>query len=379
MPGVERHQADLIVVGLGAMGAAVAWRAVTRGLRVIGIDARRPPHTAGSTHGRSRIIREAYFEHPQYVPLVQRAYELWAELEHTRRLRLFQATGGLMIGHPESSVVAGTLRAAREHGLHVQTWTREEIRRNVPVLVPGDGMVGVFEPRAGVLAPERAVSAMIAGASAGADLILDTPVTGWEQVGDRVVVRSADAVFEAPHMVLAAGAFLPGLSGGPAWPLTVERQVQFWFATGGDARFAPGRLPVFLVEMADGRMLYGLPDQGHGVKLAEHHGGTPTTGDGVNREVAVAERDRFVKFASPWIDGLPATPSESAVCLYTNTPDGDFVLDRHPAADRAYVVSACSGHGFKFAPAIGDVVVSELLGEPTAFDLAPFRLSRFPV
>jgi sarcosine oxidase len=310
---------------------------------------------------------------------VRRAYALWAELESESSTRLFRATGGLMIGAPESAVVSGTLNAARTHDLRVQTWTRDEIRQRVPALVPTEGMVGVFEPRAGVLTPEGALTAMLARASAaGATLHTDEPALEWLPAPGRVLVRTAAADYEGRHLVVAAGAWMPHLTAGLALPLAVERQVQYWFATHGSPRFAGG-LPVFLVHTPGGRMLYGLPDQGQGLKLAEHHGGTRTSPEDVARQVTPAEREAFLAFASPWIDGLPGPPADASVCLYTNTPDGDFVLDRHPAAPEVYLVSACSGHGFKFAPAIGEAVVSELLDVPAGFDLAPFRISRFLV
>ena len=377
MPGVQRLEADLVVVGLGAMGAATVWRAARRRLKVVGLDARRPPHALGSTHGHSRIIREAYFEHPQYVPLVQRSYALWADLERTARTRLFRATGGLMIGTPDSAVVAGTLRAAAEHRLTVQTWTSAELRARVPALLPADEMIGVFEPRAGVLAPEAAVSAMLGEAvAAGATVLTDEPVLEWTSHPARVDIRSAAREISARHAVLAAGPWLPALTGGLALAVTVERQVQYWYATEGDTRFAAGALPVFLIQTPDGRMLYGLPDQGRGLKLAEHHGGAATDADRVAREVTADECLAFHRFAAGWVGPLPGPPASSAVCLYTNTPDRDFVLDRHPTAPNVYICSACSGHGFKFAPAIGETVVSELAGEPPPFDLTPFRLAR---
>ena len=360
------------------MGAAVAWRAARRGLRVAGFDARRPPHTEGSTHGHSRIIREAYFEHPQYVPLVQQAYTLWAELEGAAQVRLFHATGGLMIGTPHGAVVSGTLRAARTHGLAVQTWTAAEIRQRVPALRPGPGMVGVFEPRAGVLTPEQAVSAMLTLATRlGATLSFDDPVLEWQTTGDEVTVRSAGTELRAAAVVLAAGAWMPQVAREAAPPLTIERQVQYWYPTAGDPRFTPGALPVFLVEAPDGQTLYGLPDQGRGVKLAQHHGGQFVSVDAVSRDVGDDERLRFHALASRWIGDLPPTPAETSVCLYSNTPDGDFVLGRHPGMSCVYVCSACSGHGFKFAPAIGEAVVTELVDGVVVEGLAPFRPSRF--
>jgi sarcosine oxidase len=347
-------------------------------LSVAGLGAGRPPHTRGSSHGQSRIIREAYFEHPQYVPLVQRAYTLWADLEASSRARLFQACGGLMIGRPDRLLVSGARLAAAEHRLPVETWSAGDLTRRVPVLAPADDMVAVFEPRAGVLAPERAVAAMLEAAQgSGARLFTDEAVYGWETRDGRVEVRTAARRIAARRVVLAAGPWLPGLLGGLDLPLSVERVVQYWYPPAGDERFAPARFPVFLLEAPDGRMLYGLPDQGHGLKLAEHHGGRPTTVDAVDRVVSAEERRRFHAFASPWVRDLPGEPVDAAVCLYTNTPDSDFILDWHPHAEQVYICSACSGHGFKFAPAIGEAIGAVLAGDAAPFDLTPFRLSRF--
>lgn len=367
---------DVVVAGLGAAGAAAAWRLAARGLRVAAFDAHEPPHALGSSHGRSRIIREAYFEHPQYVPLVRLAYALWAELETAARVRIFQATGGLMIGAPDSPIVRGTLRSAREHGLIVDEWSAAEIARRVPVLAPDAGMVGVFEPRAGVLAPERAIGAMLTAArDLGARLFLNEPVVAWQDEAAGVIVETAARRLRARALVLATGPWLPSLL--PDLPLAIERVVQHWYPTAGDDRFGPAACPVFLIEAPDGRVLYGLPDQGDGVKLAEHHNGAAARIETVDRAVDPGEQDRFHRLAARWLPGLPGRPRESRVCLYTNTPDRDFVLDWIGASRTVYAISACSGHGFKFAPAIGDVVAADVSGAAPAVDLAPFRLNRF--
>jgi sarcosine oxidase len=372
------RRSDVVVVGLGAMGAALAWRLARRGLRVVGLDRFHPPHALGSTHGHSRIIREAYYEHPQYVPIVQRAFGLWAELEAEARTRLYQPTGGLMIGPGDGALVGGARASADRHGVPVEAWTREELARRVPALMPPADAIALFEPRAGVLDPERSVSALLSGASAlGADLRFDTLVTGVEATASGAVVRTQDGGrFEAERVVLAAGGWLTTLVPDLALPLLVERAVQYWFSTDGDRRYSPDALPIFLLEAPDGRMLYGLPDQGHGLKLAEHHSGETTTADAVRREVESHEPERFVEFAAPFVPGLGA-PSATAVCLYTNTPDEHFILDRHPRHEQIYLLSACSGHGFKFAPAIGELVADDLDGRTPFADLTPFRLSRF--
>jgi len=372
------QRSDVIVVGLGAMGAALAWRLARRGVRVVGLDRYHPPHALGSTHGRSRIIREAYYEHPHYVPMVQRAFGLWAELEAESRTRLYQPTGGLMIGPVDGPLVSGARTSAARHGVPVQVWSRDELAARVPALTPPADAIGLFEPRAGMLDPERAVSALLSSAAArGADLRFDAAVTGFEVVDGGVTVRTeAGERFEADQLVMAAGGWMTMLLPDLALPLVVERAVQYWFHTAGDARYAPGALPIFLLEAPDGRMLYGLPDQGHGLKLAEHHNGETSTADAIRREVSPAEPEQFLEFAAPFVPGLGA-PSATAVCFYTNTPDEHFILDRHPRHDRVYLVSACSGHGFKFAPAIGELVADEIGGRAPFTDLTPFRLSRF--
>jgi sarcosine oxidase len=368
---------DVAIVGLGAMGAAVAWRASTRGLRVVGFDRYHPPHTLGSTHGRSRIIREAYYEHPQYVPVVQQAYRLWAELEAAAAVRLFQACGGLMIGTPDSRLLSGARDSAARHHLAVQEWTAAELRARVPALTPGDDMVALFEPRAGVLDPERGVAAMLAQAeSRGAALHFDTPVTHWSAETDRVVLFPGAEEVAARQVVIAAGGWTPSLVPDLGVPLTIERAVQYWFAAPADDRFTPAKLPIFLLETRDERWLYGLPDQGAGLKLAEHHHGEQATPDTLRRDVTTEERAAFRALASPHVSGLGPMPSDASVCFYTNTPDEHFVIDRHPQHRVVYVVSACSGHGFKFAPAIGELVTDELLGRNVE-QLSPFRLDRF--
>jgi sarcosine oxidase len=260
----------------------------------------------------------------------------------------------------------------------VQTWTSAEIRQRVPALRPEPDMIGVFEPRAGVLAPEKAVSAMLGlAATLGARVVMDEPVLEWAALDTGVVVRTSTREVRSTAVVLTAGPWTARLARGMQLPLTVERQVQYWYPTAGDPRFAPGALPVFLIDAPDGETLYGLPDQGRGVKLARHHGGAIVSADAVDRVVGAEEQSRFHSLASRWVGDLPPAATDAVVCLYTNTPDGDFVLGPHPGSPAVYVCSACSGHGFKFAPAIGEVVVSELVDGATVEALAPFRPSRF--
>ena len=222
---------DAIVVGLGAMGSAAAYHLARSGKRVLGIDRFRPPHDRGSSHGRSRIIREAYFEHPSYVPLVRRAYELWADLERVSGRRLLIQTGGLMIGEPKGMLVSGAKKSAEEHKLPYELLSASELRRRFPAFEPPDDVVAVWEPRAGVLFPELAVEAMLQlGAQAGAMLRFDEPVVNWETKGPELKVSTELGSYSASRLLLSAGPWITSLIPELQLPLLIERQVLCWFA-----------------------------------------------------------------------------------------------------------------------------------------------------
>jgi len=369
------HLHDIAVVGLGAMGSAAALELTRRGLGVIGFDRFTPPHNLGSSHGDSRIIREAYFEHPVYVPMVQRAFELWRELERASGSVLLRSTGGLMIGARDSTLVAGALRSAQLHGLEHSLLSADEIRARYPVLNPQPQMVGVWESRAGVLAPEACVAAQIEQAQRrGATLRFGEPVIRWEADAQHVGVFTAQGHYRAKQLIISAGAWVNSLLPGTPLPVRVERQVLHWFAPARDAdAFAPERCPIHLWQFDGGRFFYGFPDLGAGVKLAFHHGGETTRADGVGRDVAPDEvaalRDALKRFV-PAADGPCLS---SVVCLYTNAPDEHFWIDRHPAHANVWVASPCSGHGFKFAPVIGEILADLVQRRQARFDLRLFR------
>jgi sarcosine oxidase len=259
---------DVIVAGLGAMGGATAYHLARRGIRVLGLDRFAPPHALGSSHGRTRVIRQAYFEHPAYVPLVQRAFTLWRELEAETGRALLRLTGAVMLGGPESEAVRGTLRSAVEHRLPHERLSADEVRRRFPAFRPDAEMVGVWEPAAGALAVEAGVRAHLEAArAAGAELRFGEPVLEWRAKGGGVEVVTERGLHSAGSLVLAAGAWMRELVD---WlPLQIERQVQCWFRPAGDgALLRPGRCPVFLWELPNGMVFYGLPDFGEGVKAA---------------------------------------------------------------------------------------------------------------
>ncbi len=372
--------ADVIVVGLGGMGSAAAAELAARTRRVLGFDAFFPPHEHGSSHGRSRVIRQAYFEDPAYVPLLLRAYELWQALEQDCGSGLLTITGGLMLGAPESEVVAGSLRSAVEHGLAHELLDAREIRRRFPELRPGAGTVALYEKNAGFVLPEAAVSAQLSRATRlGATLRTDEPVLAWEASGRSVRVTTAQGSYEAEQLVVAAGAWVAPVVTRVA-PWVVERQVQHWFEPAGaiDA-FLPDRFPIWIWETDEGLCPYGFPAMDGLVKVALHHGGEDRvcTADSVDRTVGESEIDALRACLRERVPRLAGRWAESKPCLYTSTPDGHFVIDRHPEHSNVWIVSPCSGHGFKFAPVIGEIVAELVVDGRTRHEIAPFRLDRF--
>jgi sarcosine oxidase len=372
---------DTIVVGLGAMGSATAYHLARRGERVLALEQYRPGHTLGSSHGDSRIIREQYFEHPQYVPLVQRAYTLWRELEHRARMPLMSIHGGLMIGPPDGDVVRGTIRSATEHRLPHEVLTPREVRGRFPAFTLPPDMVAVFDPHAGILDPDACNRAHIQAARAeGAHVNYDEPVLAWEADGSGVTVRTGQGYRRARSLVLTAGGWTRELVKDVHLPLTVERQVLFWFDVDrAREEFSRDHFPIYAFQHAPGAFCYGFPRLLRGAKAAiMHRGQTATTPDDVDRIVDPAEVDALRDAIRPILPQLAEAPvRESTVCLFTNTPDYDFLIDRHPHHPQVLISSPCSGHGFKFASAIGEAHADLILDGHCRFDLTPFRISRF--
>jgi len=366
---------EVAIVGLGAMGGAAACELARRGVDVIGFDRLTPPHAFGSSHGDTRIIREAYFEDPVYVPMVQRAFELWRELERASGTALLEQTGGLMIGRPGAALVEGARRSAQIHGLQYSMLSAGEIRARFPALDPEPGMVAVWEPRAGVLDSEACVRAQIEQARRwGASLRCDEPVVRWNADAGGAEVFTGLGRYRAKRLILSAGAWVASLLPQMHLPFWVERQVLHWFEPIGDAQwFTSSRCPVHLWQFDGERFFYGFPDRGAGVKVAFHHGGEATTIDHLRREVAITEVEQARAAVRRFLPGAAGRILDSVVCPYTNTPDRHFWIDRHPGQPNVLVASPCSGHGFKFAPVIGEILADLAQARPPRFDLSLFR------
>ena len=368
---------DVAVLGLGAMGSSAAYHLARRGVNVLGIDQFHPPHRWGSSHGETRVIREAYFEHPSYVPLVQRAYELWEELEQESGEQLYLKTGGLMIGAKDSTVVQGAIKSAQEHGLDHKVLDCAAIKERHPGLHPENGMVGVLEPRAGILYPEKCVAAHLRLAQAlGAELRFNEKITGWEESADHIHVFTVTGDFMAREIIVSTGPWLSQSIPELAKHLTVERQVLLWFAAKKPELFGSDRFPIHLWEYEPEKMFYGFPDLAEGIKVAFHHQGTPTNPEIADRTVSTADIEKMRTVLCRYLPAANGNFLRGTVCLYTNTPDGHFILDKHPTARRILVASPCSGHGFKFASAIGEALADMVLDGKSSLDLSLFRLDR---
>lgn len=348
--------------------------------RVLGIDRFSPPHALGSSHGRTRIIREAYFEHPAYVPVVRRAFDLWRELEQAVGRPLYRKTRGLTIGPEDGHLVRGARASAAAFKVPHQVLSAAAIHRQFPGIQPHDDMVGVLEERAGVLFPEHCIGALLAFAEqSGATLRRDEAVKAWDADGDGVRVTTTAGDYRAKHLVITGGAWMRTLVPELAPVLSVVRQAIHWFQPRShDEEFRPDRLPVTLLEYASGRVFYTLPDFGDGVKAAVHYEGRTVDPDRVERETSADEDAQATDLLRRFLPHAKGHLRESQVCLYTNTPDLHFIVDMHPVhRHRVVVVSACSGHGFKFATAIGEIVADLVAGEAPRYDLSMFRMTRF--
>ena len=371
---------DVAVIGLGVMGSAALDALARRGRRVIGIDRFAPGHDRGSSHGATRIIRLGYFEHPSYVQLVGAAYPLWRELEARSGQSLLSVTGILEIGEPESDLVAGTLRSSRLHGLPHEILDAPSLMKRFPAFRLPDDFVGVFQRDGGFVRAESAVAALQTLARrAGAELRIEERVCAVEPYRDGVRVTTQHGDIVAKYAIVTAGPWLKSLLPQLPVPIRVTRQVLGWFEPADDARdwFAADRFPVFLLQNQDG-VFYGFPADTDGIKVAKHHHLDETVDpDGHDRTVSAADEAVVRRVLRAYVPDADGRLIAARTCLYTMTPDGDFILDRLPGCPQIVVAAPCSGHGFKFAPVIGEILADLAVEGYTEHDILRFSLKRF--
>ena len=366
---------DTIVVGLGAVGSACLYQLAKRGQRVLGIDRYAPPHSWGSSHGETRITRQAIGEGEAYVPLVKRSHEIWREIEAETGVELLVQCGALILAgrdgaanhHGKGDFLRRTIAAAEQFGIPHEVLDAAEIGARYPQLGLTGGEIGYFEPGGGFARPEQCIAAQLRLAQRhGAGLLLDTAVMGYQPDGpDATTVTTAGGDrFTAAQVVLAAGPWTGGMVGGLGRHMQVCRQVLHWFGTDDATAYAPDRFPVFIWMHGDAQedYLYGFPISpgSTGVKVAtEQYGEVTADPDLLRREVRAAEADAmFQDHVAGRLHGVRPGALRSSACMYTVTPDSGFLVDWLPADGRILVASACSGHGFKHSAGLGEAVAN---------------------
>jgi len=370
---------DAIVLGLGGMGSAAAAELARRGRRVLGLEQFPLVHSRGSSHGQTRVIRQAYYEHPDYVPLARRAFERWFELEKATGKKLLTDCGCLNVGTPDSELVTGIRRAAREHSLPVEELSATEIAKRYPAMRFPDDMLGVLEHRAGFLLVEECVRAHCDEAiKHGAELHAEEPVVSWAVDGAGVQVKTAKGTYRADKLVIAAGSWANQLLNDCGLPLRVMRQVQLWFGSSQPQLVTQDRLPMFLAQTPLGHF-YGIPSiEPWGQKTARHYGEPELPSpDGVDWTVHDRDETPVREFLREYLPGVDGPRTHAQVCQYTLTPDRHFVIDLHPEYPQVCVAAGFSGHGFKFAPVVGEILADFAERGHTNHKVELFRASRF--
>jgi sarcosine oxidase len=369
---------DVAVVGLGAIGSAVLHHLARRGRRVVGIERYYPGHERGSSHGETRIIRLGYFEHPSYVPLVRAALQAWRELEAHSGRKLLDITGVIEIGAADSVLIKGTLDSARQHALTHEVLDGVTLTRRFPAFRVPPEFVAVLQPDGGFLMAEAAIHMFVGLAkAAGAQIRLGETVREVKSRAGSVRLETNRGLIDTGSVVIAAGAWAPSLL--PALPvLRATRQVLAWFAPIDRDLFTRDRFPVFLLESPRG-MHYGFPVIGNsGLKIAKHHHLDETVDPDDHNRVISSEDEAAIRDAIA--DYLPAANGpllSTKTCLYTMSPDGDFIVDQMPGEPQIVVASPCSGHGFKFAPVLGAAIADLVTAGTTSYDISRFRVNRF--
>lgn len=374
---------DVIVVGVGSMGAATCYHLAKRGARVLGIDSQSVPNTNSSHHGETRVIRLTYQEHPDYVPLLRDAYQLWEEIEQETNTQLLHKTGVLYMGFPNGEAISGVRLASETHNLPYSTLTHAELVEQFPQFNLPEGMVGALEPEGGYLLSELAIETYAQAAQRlGAELLTNEPVIDWTSDGSGVTVRTPGGMHTAAKLILCAGAWAGGLLRLQDLQLSITRQVLGWVQPKRLELFQPSAFPVWNIDPnGDGDLTgiyYGFPMSGDGLKLARHHPGQAMAPDAITDEIFPPDEEEILLPLRRYIPDALGPVQSVKVCKYTNSADGHFIVDRHPESDRVHFACGFSGHGFKFASVMGSVL-SELALDgktqrPTGF-LGLFRFA----
>ena len=380
---------DFIIVGLGTAGSSTCMNLARRGYKVLGLDQYAPPHTMGSHHGLSRSVRRAYPEGNSYVVMALKSWKLWRQLEKDHGQQLLIKTGNLTVGPSDSPALSGFLRSARAHQLPHQYLDAREIRKHWPQLAPPDGFYAGLEEEAGIVFPEKGVTAFLDEArKAGAELHFGERVEDWEAVhSSSVKVRTISSTYEAGRILIAAGAWAKKLLKLQSNVLQPKRVVVHWLASPPDKSYFLNHFPVNFWQVPvvndstfpDGyKEFYSLPslEPNGQIKVAFHNGLSDCDPDTMSREVHIDETASIKEVISTYLPGLAGCPIHSNTCFYNLTPDKDFYLGKRPGSENVFGV-ALAGHGFKFAPVLGELLADHMLDLPSSIDTGMFSPDRF--
>ena len=382
---------DVIILGTGSMGGAAANALAERGVNVLGIEAFEPGHDQGAAHGGTRIIRQSYFESPDYVPLLRRSYELFRKLEEESGRDIMQLCGGIYIGDPDSVTFVGSKVASELHDLDLEILTADEIRVRFPTMDPADNALGLYEANAGYVRPEETTIANAeVAAKKGATLHFHEKVLSWHTTDDGsltggVQVTTDKATYTADKLIVSPGAWAPVMLPELNLPLQIDRMIFYWFSPDCTEEvpfesWSEENHPVYIEQTNGNDQIYGFPatdGPDGGVKLGFFRKGTPTTADTIDRNVYDHEIDEMRARAVELFPRLTGAVVQAKTCLYSVTPDEHFVVGPHP--DHPQVIVACgfSGHGFKFVPVIGEILADLAVDGATDHEISLFDPARF--
>ena len=358
---------DAIVLGVGGVGSAALFQLARRGARVLGIDRFPPGHDRGSSHGQTRLIRKAYFEHPDYVPLALRAYDHWQALERETGLTLYHPVGVLQVGPSGGDVLRGVRESARRHNLPIENLTAQETMARFKGFCMADDYEAVFEQAAGYLLVEPCVEAHARLAvAAGAELHTGEAIRGWRVDGSGVAVETDRATYTASRLIITVGAWAGSLLGDLPVALEVRRKPLYWFATRSEVYQSQRGCPAFFFELPEGAF-YGVPQiDAAGVKVGMHSGGRVVDDPlHVDRDIDVDDLEQVAHFVSHFLPKAETRSTDHTVCMYTMTADEHFIVGRHPAHDQVAMAVGLSGHGFKFTGVLGQALADLVLDGQT--------------
>ena len=372
------NTSDVIIIGLGAMGSATSMFLSHNGIKVIGFDSYSPPHEFGSSLGHTRVIREAYHEGTTYVPIVQRAYEIWLEMNENSKVPIIETYGGLLIGR-KTGDIENALKSANKYDIPIKKMTSDEISQKFSVLNPPKEYIGLLESRGGAVFVENSINHMLNTAlNNGSIHKYNERVVRWSKKSNYYLVETNLGNYKAEKLVFSSGAWITKLIPTLKLPIKIERQVLFWFSPRKNPdKFKSINLPNSGWDLDNGLSFYTMPNlENRGFKVAMHHNGEFVDPDTLIRESNDSDLKMVRGFLEEYIPDGNGELIDSKVCMYTDTPDQDFLIDSHPDDENIIICSPCSGHGFKFTPAIGEICSSLIINNSTKFDLDKFSLER---